>query len=79
MSSPLSSLWPQQAPRAWFAKFSATVSCLGYSISSYDSALFIHRIDRGLILLLLYVEDMIITGDDSTGIIELKQFSQLAF
>jgi hypothetical protein len=64
----------KQAPRAWFAKFSATISRLGYSISSYDLALFIRRIDRGIILLLLYVNAMIITGDDITGIQELKQF-----
>jgi hypothetical protein len=64
----------KQAPRAWFAKFSTTISRLGYSISPYDSALFIRRTDRGTILLLLYVDDMIITGDDITGIQELKQF-----
>jgi hypothetical protein len=57
-----------------FAKFSATVSNLKDSINSYDSALFIHCTDRGIILLLLYVDDMIITGDDSIGILELKQF-----
>jgi transposase InsO family protein len=64
----------KQAPRAWFAKFSTTISRLGYSINPYDSALFIRRTDRGTILLLLYVDDMIITGDDITGIQELKQF-----
>jgi hypothetical protein len=62
----------KHAPRAWFAKFSATISLLGYSINSYNSALFIHRTDCGIILLLLYVDDMIITGDDITGIQELK-------
>jgi hypothetical protein len=62
------------AQRAWFTKFSVTVSSLGYSISSYDSALFIRRTDRGIILLLLYIDDMIITGDDSIGILELNQF-----
>jgi hypothetical protein len=64
----------KQAHRAWFAKFSATVSSLGYSISSYDSALFIRYTDRGLILILLYVDDMIIIGDDPTRILEFKQF-----
>jgi hypothetical protein len=64
----------KQAPRAWFAKFSTTISRLGYSIIPYDSALFIRHTDRGTILLLLYVDDMIITGDDITGIQELKQF-----
>ena len=42
--------------------------------SHYDSALFLRRIDKGIILLLLYVDDMIITGDDLSGIQELKDF-----
>jgi hypothetical protein len=69
----------KQAPRAWFAKFSATISSLGYSISSYNYALFIHRTNHGIILLLLYVDDMIITGDDFLGILELKQFLSYHF
>uniref|UniRef100_A0A2N9ICW1 Integrase catalytic domain-containing protein n=1 Tax=Fagus sylvatica TaxID=28930 RepID=A0A2N9ICW1_FAGSY len=64
----------KHAPRAWFAKFSSTVSQLGFSISSYDSALFLRRTGKGTILLLLYVDDMIITGDDLSGIQELKAF-----
>ena len=64
----------KQAPRAWFAKFSSTIFRLGYTVSSYDSALFLHRTDTGTILLLLYVDDMIITCDDLRGIQELKDF-----
>ena len=40
----------------------------------YDSALFLRRTDKGTILLLLYVDDMIITGDDLSGIQELNDF-----
>ena len=58
----------KQAPRAWFAKFYSTISCLGYVASHYDSALFLHRTDKCTILLLLYVDDMIIIGDDLNGI-----------
>ena len=64
----------KQAPRAWFAKFSSTVSRLGYSLSFYDSTLFLCRTGKGIILLLLYVDDMIITGDDLSEIQELKDF-----
>ena len=64
----------KQAPRAWFTKFSSTIFRLGYTASSYDSALFLCRTDKGTILLLLYVDDMIITGDYLSGIQELKDF-----
>ncbi|RVW70826.1 Retrovirus-related Pol polyprotein from transposon RE1 [Vitis vinifera] len=69
----------KQAPRAWFAKFSSTIFHLGYTASPYDSALFLRRIDKGTILLLLYVDDMIITGDDLSGIQELKDFLSQQF
>ncbi|RVX04557.1 Retrovirus-related Pol polyprotein from transposon TNT 1-94 [Vitis vinifera] len=69
----------KQAPRAWFSKFSSTIFRLGYTASPYDSALFLRRTDKGTILLLLYVDDMIITGDDLSGIQELKDFLSQQF
>ncbi|KAF7131528.1 hypothetical protein RHSIM_Rhsim09G0201400 [Rhododendron simsii] len=39
-----------------------------FSSSPYDSALFIWHSSQGITLLLLYVDDMIIAGDDMTGI-----------
>ena len=58
----------KQAPRAWFAKFSSTISLLGYIANYYDFILFLRRTDKGTILLLLYVDDMIIIDDDLSGI-----------
>ena len=64
----------KQAPRAWFAKFSSTISRLGYMASHYDSTLFLCHTNKGTMLLLLFVDDMIITDDDLSGIQELKDF-----
>ncbi|GLU08142.1 hypothetical protein SLE2022_250670 [Rubroshorea leprosula] len=63
----------KQSPRAWYAKFSATVSEFGFTSSPHDTALFIRKTARGMVLLLLYVDDMISTGDDVAGVEELKQ------
>ncbi|KAL3498698.1 hypothetical protein ACH5RR_041430 [Cinchona calisaya] len=63
----------KQTSRAWFSKFSSTISQLGFTSSPYDLALFRRVSDSGTILLLLYVGDMIITGDDLDGITVLKR------
>ena len=69
----------KQVSRAWFVKFNSTISHLGYMASHYDSALFVRSTDKGTILLLLYVDDMILTSDDLSGIQELKDFLNQQF
>ena len=55
----------KQAPRAWFEHFSSVIIDAGFKPSDHNPALFVHTSPRGRTLLLLYVDDMIITGDDS--------------
>jgi hypothetical protein len=51
----------------------------GFSSSPYDTTLFICRFDKVMILFLLYVDDMIIIGDDHSGISDFKQFLNQQF
>ncbi|WVZ52525.1 hypothetical protein U9M48_003573, partial [Paspalum notatum var. saurae] len=53
----------KQALRAWFQRFVSMVIAAGFSASAHDPALFAHTLSRGRTFL-LYVNDMIITGDD---------------
>ncbi|XP_039131886.1 uncharacterized mitochondrial protein AtMg00810-like [Dioscorea cayenensis subsp. rotundata] len=61
------------APHAWFERFSTVVEAAGFTPSIHDPAVFIHSSPRGRTILLLYVDDMILTGDDSAHITFVKQ------
>ena len=54
----------KQSLRAWFGKFSEVVLKFGLRCCHYDHSVFSHTSDRGKILLIVYVDDIIITGDD---------------
>ena len=62
----------KQAPRAWFERFSSVVIAAGFSPSAHDPALFVYSSPRCRTLLLLYVDDMIITGDNPEHIAFVK-------
>jgi hypothetical protein len=48
------------------------VTATGFSASAHDLALFVHMSPHGQTLLLLYMDDMIITGDDPEYIAFVK-------
>lgn len=56
----------KQAPRAWFNKFSDYLLSIGFFCSMADPSLFVLHSDKGTILLLLYVDDIIITGNNTS-------------
>ena len=53
--------------------FRSAVLAIGFTESSSNYALFPCQTPRGITLLLLYVDDMVISGDDVDSIISLKQ------
>jgi hypothetical protein len=56
----------KQAPRAWFQRFSSFLIQLGFSCSRADTSLFVFHKHSDIIYLLLYVDDIIITGNNSS-------------
>lgn len=55
----------KQSPRAWFGRFARVMLAMGYKLSQGDHTLFIKQlVTRGVTTLLVYVDDIILTGDD---------------
>ncbi|CAA7059938.1 unnamed protein product [Microthlaspi erraticum] len=63
----------KQAPRAWFDKFSSYLLEFGFICSIKDPSLFVYSRNKDVIMLLLYVDDMIITGNNSEAMAKFKQ------
>jgi hypothetical protein len=69
----------KHSPRAWFGKFWDVVMEFGLLECQIDHSVFHLHTNAGYFLLVLYVDDLVITGDDSGGIDRLKQFLQEKF
>ncbi|KAG7594152.1 Reverse transcriptase RNA-dependent DNA polymerase [Arabidopsis thaliana x Arabidopsis arenosa] len=63
----------KQAPREWFNKFSTFLLQYGFECSLKDPSLFVYYRDNELIILLLYVDDMLLTGSSSELLAKLLQ------
>ncbi|CAL8153285.1 unnamed protein product [Prunus armeniaca] len=58
----------KQAPRVWFQKFRSTLLGFSFTQSQYDSSFFLQRTSIGIVVLLVYVDDIVITGSDLEAI-----------
>lgn len=61
----------RQAPRAWFDKLTKTLCSLGFHRAKSDASLFIRYSPTSTIYLLVYVDDIIVTGSNSTEVAAL--------
>jgi hypothetical protein len=58
----------KQAPRAWYSRLSTRLVELGFKGCKSDTSLFILRSGSDITLFLIYVDDIIVTGSNSTSI-----------
>lgn len=70
----------KQAPRAWFDKLNAALLNLGFTSAKSDQSLFIKTTSEYKLYLLVYVDDILLTGSNKTVIESLirvlhQQFS----
>ena len=79
----------KQAPRAWNSKFTSYLPTLGSIVSSSDTSLFVKNDGQDVIVLLLYVDDIILTRSSATkvqsviqdlaGVFDLKDMGRLTY
>ncbi|KAL0702312.1 hypothetical protein Bca4012_058434 [Brassica carinata] len=69
----------KQSPRAWYHKLSTTLNGRGFVKSEADHTLFTLTSKQGIVVILIYVDDIIITGSNREGIISTKAFLKSSF
>ncbi|XP_015165801.1 uncharacterized protein [Solanum tuberosum] len=69
----------KQAPRQWNHKLIEALLKLKFQQSQHDHSLFINKAEEGIIIILVYVDDMLITGSSLKLIEDTKRALQQAF
>ncbi|PNX83829.1 beta-galactosidase [Trifolium pratense] len=54
----------KQSPRAWFGRFTKSMIAFGYVQSNSDHTLFLKKQQGKITALIIYVDDMVVTGND---------------
>ena len=63
----------KQSPHAWYAKLSSVLEATGFVRSNADSSLFTRKGLDGILVVLIYMDDLIITGENEVEIKALKK------
>ena len=69
----------KQASRSWFESFSTEIQHHGFTKSVLDHSLFIFKSDSAIVWVLIYVDDIIITGSDEVHISWVKSMLMAKF
>ena len=64
----------KQSQCAWFGKFSQVIKKFGMQKSKSDHSVFYRNSEAGIILLVVYIDDIVIIMSDMTCISSLKSF-----
>jgi hypothetical protein len=69
----------KQAPRAWFQRFSTHLLDIGFQESSVDHSLFTLQQEKSKLFVLVYVDDIIVTGTQDSDIEDFIKQLQSTF
>ncbi len=69
----------KQALRAWSDKIGQYLVTSGFQTSNANFSLYVKKTDHGIVVIVIYVDDLIITGDSDANIFGLKKFLKQKF
>jgi hypothetical protein len=69
----------KQSPRAWYAKLGTVLTKLGFTRSNADHSLFVCIKPDERLVVLIYVDDLIVTGNNHAAITNLKSILHQRF
>ena len=69
----------KQAPRCWFAKLAEALRAYGFTQTRSDYSLFLYNKNGVTLRILVYADDLIISGNSPTAIKSFKDYLSLCF
>ena len=63
----------KQAPRAWYAKMDEYLRKVGFQQSESDDTLYVRQQGKNMVILVMYVDDLIIIGNNDDHITQVKK------
>jgi hypothetical protein len=69
----------KQAPRAWSDKIGQYLVTSGFQTSNANFSLYVKKTNHGIVVIVIYVDDLIITGDNNVDISDLKKLLKQKF
>jgi hypothetical protein len=69
----------KQAPRAWSNKIGQYFVTSGFQTSNANFSLYVKKTIHEIVVIVIYVDDLIITGDSDANIFDLKKLLKQKF
>jgi hypothetical protein len=69
----------EQALRAWSNKIGQYLVTSGFQTSNVDFSLYVKKTDHGIVVIVTYIDDLIMTRDNDANIFDSKKFLKQKF
>jgi len=69
----------KQTPKTWSDKIGQCIITSGFQTFDVDFSLYVEKIDRGIVIIVIYVDDLIVIRDSDVDIFDLKKLLKQKF